>query len=325
MMRLPPFRYLAPKTPAEACRMLAAEGPDAAVVAGGTDLYPNMKRRHQRPKTLIGLRRVKALRGIAGGRIGAATLLADIERDAALRASHPAFWKAVRSISTPALRNMGTVGGNACLDTRCYYYNQTHEWRRGIHFCMKCDGETCWVAPSSDTCLAVSSSDTAPVLCALGAKLRLASAAGERVIEAKDLYRRDGIHYLTKRPDELLTEIELPEPDGWRATYWKLRRRGAIDFPVLGVAVRLGFEGDRVADARIWLGAVASSPIEAVESAKALVGQPLSDERIGEAANLAYRPAKPMENTDFYLHWRKEMVRHYVRGALEELRGDHVR
>jgi 4-hydroxybenzoyl-CoA reductase subunit beta len=320
MMRLPKFTYLAPKKTADAVTMLAEEGPPAMLVAGGTDLYPNMKRRHQMPKTLIGLRRLRELRGIHGNRIGSATLLSDIEHDARLRETQPAFWRAVQSISTPVLRNMGTIGGNVCLDTRCNYYNQNYEWRRAIHFCMKCEGKTCWVAPSSDRCLAVNSSDTAPVLCALGAKLKFQSKDGERVIDAGELYQNDGIQYLKKRPDELLVDIELPAPNGWRATYLKLRRRGAFDFPVLGVAVRLAFEGAVVKDARIWLGAVSSAPVHAVESEQAILGKPLTDDAIAKAAEAAFKPAKPMDNTDFHLHWRKEMVKNYVRTALAALR-----
>jgi len=320
MMRLPKFRYLAPRTLSDAVTMLADEGPTAMVVAGGTDLYPNMKRRHQTPSSLIGLRGIPELRAIRGKRLGSMTFLSEIERDSRIRTGVPALWKAVHSISTPILRNMGTIGGNVCLDTRCNYYNQNYEWRRAIHFCLKCDGSVCWVAPSSRRCLAVNSSDTAPVLCAMGARLRFVSKSGERVLPARALYANDGIHYLAKRSDEILVDIELPEANGWRATYWKLRRRGAFDFPVLGVAASLHFDGEVVREARIFLGAVSSAPIEALESQRAICGQPLTDEAIRKAADLAFRPAKPMDNTDFHLHWRKEMVKHFVRQALEELR-----
>jgi 4-hydroxybenzoyl-CoA reductase subunit beta len=300
--------------------MLADEGPTAMVVAGGTDLYPNMKRRHQRPKTLIGLRGLRDLKGVDGERIGASETLTALERDPRLRAAHPALWTAIHSISTPVLRNMGTIGGNVCLDTRCTYYNQNHEWRRAINFCMKCDGTTCWVAPSSETCLAINSSDTAPVLCAIGARLRFQSVDGERIIEAKDLYQNDGIHYLKKRPHELLTGILLPRPNGWRAAYLKLRRRGAFDFPVLGVAACLEFEGRVVTSAKIYLNAVSMSPLEATEAERAILGQELNDRSISAAGDAAFVAAKPMDNADFHLHWRKEMARHYVKKALNELR-----
>jgi 4-hydroxybenzoyl-CoA reductase subunit beta len=326
MMRLPKFRYYAPKTAAEAAAILHGEGPQAMVVAGGTDLYPNMKRRHQTPKTLVGLRGIEKLRGVKGSParglwIGPGTTLTELEQNPRVRRHYPGLFQAIHSISTPILRNMGTIGGNICLDTRCNYYDQNYEWRRAINFCMKCDGDICWVAPGSDVCLAVSSSDTAPVLCALGARLHLASKKGERTIEAKDLYNRDGIHYLTKRPEEILAGISLPPGAALlRSAYRKLRRREAFDFPVLGVAACLGIERDVVTDARLWLGAVSMAPIEAAAAQTALVGRPLTDEAIEEAARLAYPLAKPVDNTDFALRWRKEMVRRFTRDALREIR-----
>ncbi len=325
MMRLPRFRYLAPRSLREAAAIRAGEGPEAMVVAGGTDLYPNMKRRHQRPKTLVGLRGIEALKGVSAGkrgglRIGAGSVLSDLEEMPAIREGYPGLHQAIHSISTPILRNMGTIGGNICLDTRCNYYDQNYEWRRAINFCMKCDGTICWVAPGSDVCLAVSSSDTAPVLCALEARLRLVSRRGERTIAAKDLYRPDGIRYLTRRPDEILADIELPPPERWRSVYRKLRRREAFDFPVLGVAVCARFEGLIVADARIWLGAVSMAPVEAVDAEAALRGNALTDDLIESAAGLAYPRAKPVDNTDFALRFRKEMTRHFVREALRAIR-----
>lgn len=324
MMRLPKFRYYAPRTLPEAAAILHDEGPGAMVVAGGTDLYPNMKRRHQTPKTLVGLRKIERLGRIGGSTargldIGPGTTLTELEENRLVREHYPGLHQAIRSISTPILRNMGTIGGNICLDTRCNYYDQNYEWRRAINFCMKCDGDVCWVAPGSDVCLAVSSSDTAPMLCAYGAVLHLESKRGKRTLEAKDLYRRDGIDYMTKRPDEILTGITLPPAGRFRSTYRKLRRREAFDFPVLGVAVCLCFDGDVVADARIWLGAVSMAPVEATAAQETLVGGRLTDEAIETAAGLAYQMAKPLDNTDFALRWRKEMTRSFVRAALRDL------
>ena len=305
--------------------MLASEGPTASVVAGGTDLYPNMKRRHQVPKTLVSLRRVEGVRGMSaaeggGLRVGPGTTLLALERDARFRAAQPALWTAVASISTPLLRAMGTIGGNVLLDTRCNYYDQNYEWRRATNFCMKCDGDTCWVAPSSDRCWAVQSSDTAPVLCALGATVTLASPRGVRTIPVESLYVEDGIRWLSKEPDEVLTEIGLPPGEGWRAHYGKLRRRGSFDFPVLGVAVAARFDGDVVAEARIFLGAVASAPVRGREAEAFLKGKRLTEEAVRQAGDLAYKPAKPLDNTDYENAWRKKMVKVYVRRGLEAVR-----
>jgi len=340
MMRLPHFRFESPRSVAEAADHLAAvPAGDAMLVAGGTDLLPNMKRRQQTPRTLIGLRRVEALQQIANGdglRIGAGVTLAALVRDARLhprgderRLADPygALRQAAAHVATPQLRNMGTIGGNLCLDTRCNYYDQNYEWRKSIDFCMKKDGAICWVATSSPRCLAVSSTDTAPALMALGAAVTLVSAAaGERRIAVADLFRNDGIHYLTRRPDEILTAVQLPALDGWRSVYWKLRRRGAFDFPVLSVAaaVKLAADGT-VESARVVLGAVASRPLEAAHGGAALIGRPLDDAAIASAAERAAEPARPMDNTDFTLVWRKRVTRQFVGYALRELRGDDMR
>jgi 4-hydroxybenzoyl-CoA reductase subunit beta len=221
---------------------------------------------------------------------------------------------------------MGTLGGNLCLDTRCNYYDQNYEWRKAIDFCMKKDGAICWVATGSPKCLAVSSTDTGPALLALRATVVLTSVDGTREIAVSDLYRNDGIEYLTRRPNEILTSVRLPRLDGWRSTYWKLRRRGAFDFPVLSVAAAVKCSaGGMVEDARLVLGAVSSRPVETPAAAATLVGQPLTDDGIARAAELAAKPAKPMDNTDFNLLWRKRVVREFVTYALRELRGDDMR
>jgi 4-hydroxybenzoyl-CoA reductase subunit beta len=332
MMRLPHFTYHSPRTVREAAELLAAPG-GAMLVAGGTDLLPNMKRRQQVPSTLIGLRRIDELRTAAGSRsndepltIGAGVTLTDLVRDARIRESCGALWQAASQVATPHLRNMGTLGGNLCLDTRCNYYDQNYEWRKSIDFCMKKDGETCWVATGSPKCLAVSSTDTAPALLALGARVTLVSAHATRQVDASDLYQNDGIHYLTRRPDEILTAVHIPSMNGWRSVYWKLRRRGSFDFPVLSVAAAARFGADgTVETARIVLGAVSSRPIVATAAAAALAGHRLTDEVIAHAADVAAKPAKPMDNTDFDLTWRKRVMKDVVTCALRELRGDDMR
>ncbi len=325
MLRLPAFTYLQPRTLREALAMKADAGPDGMYVAGGTDLYPNMKRRHQEPRTVISLMGIRELTGCetrdAGCVLGSCVTLTELSRSPTVRQFAAAVSRAAELVSTPLLRNMGTLGGNLCLDTRCNYYDQTYEWRKAIDFCMKKDGHICWVAPSSPRCWAVSSSDVAPVMVAIGAEYRLVGAGGEdRVVPAGRFYHNDGINYLTKQPGEILTDVRLPSADGWDAVYHKLRRRGSFDFPVLGVAAWIAWDGARVADARIVLGGVASYPQEIPEAARALAGTTLPNEAIAAAAEAAYRPAKPMDNTDFDLSWRKQMTRVYVTRALEELR-----
>ena len=328
MMRLPWFKYQAPKSVAEAARILEAEGPRAMLVAGGTDLLPNMKRRQQTPATLVSLRQVEGLKKIANGSglaLGAGLTLTEVVNSAAVRGQYPALWQAASQVATPHLRNMGTLGGNLCLDTRCLYYNQNEDWRRAIDFCMKRDGQTCWVATGSKRCLAVSSTDSAPALIALGARVKLVSAAGEREISLADLYQNDGMDYLTRKAGEILTEVSLPDMQGWKSTYWKLRRRGSFDFPVLGVGAAVRTAGDgTVEEARIVLGAVSSRPL-VTKAGPLLVGRKLTDDAIAEAGEKCSSAAKPMDNTDLDLYWRRDVVGAFVGYALREIRGDDMR
>ncbi len=326
MMRLPPFTYLAPVSVRDAVKLIADHGPEAMLVAGGTDLYPNMKRRQFEPSVLVGLRGIRDLVGVSGSArtgvvIGAGTTLTAVSGHAEIARHYTGLAEAAGVVSSPQVRNVGTLGGNVCVDTRCNYYNQSYEWRKAVNFCMKKDGEICLVAPGSSRCWAVSSSDTAPMLWSLGASVRLAGPNGERVIPIRALYRDDGIQYLAKQPGEVLTAIELPPADGWRSTYLKLSRRGAFDFPILGVAVALRMDGETIREAAITLGAVASQPRPTPAAAALLVGQRLAPELIDRVADAAFKPSKPLDNTDLTHPYRKKMTRVFVARALRQLAG----
>ena len=325
MLRLPVFTFLTPKTIDEAIGMMVDAGGDASFVAGGTDLFPNMKRRQQTPRTVISVLSLPELRAVRGNAtegltLGAGVLLSDLCADPLVTATFPVVARTARLISTPLLRNMSTIGGNLLIDTRCDYYDQTYEWRKSIHFCLKKDGDTCWVAPGSSTCWAVQSSDLAPVMVALDARFRLAGPGGERWIAAADVYAPDGIQFLRKAPGELLIEIFLPPARNLRATYHKLRRRGAVDFPVLGVAAALALADDgTVVRGRIVLGGVGPAPLVVEDAAAALAGRRLDADRIAGAAEVSYLAARPLDNTDFVMGWRKQMVRPFTTRALQEL------
>ena len=325
MLRLPRFQYVAPRSVDEAAALLAEHGPTSMVVAGGTDLYPNMKRRQQEPALVIGLRAIPELHGIRANdgmlQVGATTTLHAVASHPLVRDRYPALATAAGLVSTPHLRRMGTLGGNLCLDTRCTYYDQNYHWRKSIDFCMKKDGAICWVAPNSPRCWAVSSSDTAPVAVALRARLRLVSAAGERSVEAGDFFRDDGIEYLSRRPDEILTSVAFPGHAGWRMTYEKLRRRGSFDFPILGVAAAVKLADGLVEQVRLVLGAVGSSPVDQSELARPLVGTRPTREAIASIAAAAYKGARPLDNTDLNYAWRKKMTRVYVERALSRVCG----
>jgi 4-hydroxybenzoyl-CoA reductase subunit beta len=298
--------------------MAADLGPRAMFVAGGTDLFPKLKRRQFDIETLIGLdfldTRIRRDRDEivvgAGVTLAAATTNEDLKKDAT------GYGEAAGQVSSPPLRNAGTVGGNLCVDTRCNYYDMTYEWRKAIGFCMKKDGDICLVAPSSPRCWAVSSTDTAPMAMALGGIATLVGPDGERQLPVAALYRDDGIDFMAKQPSEVVTGLRLPVGDRLRSAYVKLRRRGSIDFPIAGAAVALRFDGDVVSSCRIVLSAVASHPLEARAADEFLTGKVLDGETVRQAAEIAAKPAKPLDNADLTHFWRKRMVRVVVEQAL---------
>jgi len=333
MQRLPKFEYHMPKSIDETLTILNNHGREAMLVAGGTDVYPKMKRKQFRPKVLVGMKQLTDLRAIRGDHqsgmtLGASATLTEIANHPEIVQHYTGLATAAGVVSTPVLRNMGTIGGNICLDTRCNYYDQTHEWRKSINWCKKAPGDgltseqvPCRVAPGSPVCLAVSSTDTAPMLIAMRAEITLMSAKGERRVPVGTLFGTDGMNYMTKQPDELLTEIHLPPSNGAKTAYKKLRRRGAFDFPVLGAAVSITANGDQVEAAKVVLGGVASFPIEVTAAEEALVGQTLSEELIESVGQAAFKPARPMDNTDYHLYYRKKMVPIYVKRALKQALG----
>jgi 4-hydroxybenzoyl-CoA reductase subunit beta len=320
MLRLPRFRYLRPKTAREAAHMAAELGPRAMFVAGGTDLFPKLKRRQFEVDALIGLdflpRQIRS--GSDETEVGAGVTLASASADEHLNADFSGYAEAAGLVSSPPLRNAGTIGGNLCVDTRCNYYDMTYEWRKAIGFCIKKDGDICLVAPSSPRCWAVSSSDTGPMAIALEALVTLAGPDGERELPVAALYRDDGIDYMAKQPNEVVMGLRLPAIKGNRSAYVKLRRRGSIDFPIAGAAVALQMDGETVVRCRIVLSAVASHPLEARAADEFLTGKSLDEETVRAAAEIAAKPAKPLDNADLTHFWRKRMVRVVVEQALTQ-------
>jgi len=300
--------------------MAADLGPRAMFVAGGTDLFPKLKRRQFDVETLIGLEFLP--REIRNGSnecvVGAGVTLASASADPHLRNKFTGYAQAAGLVSSPPLRNAGTVGGNLCVDTRCNYYDMTYEWRKAAGFCMKKDGDICLVAPSSSRCWAVSSSDTAPMAIALDGVVGLTGPDGERELPVSALYRDDGIDYMAKQPSEVVTTLRLSADRNTRTAYVKLRRRGSIDFPIAGAAVAVQLDGDEVVACRIVLSAVASHPLEATAAEEFLKGKQVNVDTIRETADIAAKPAKPLDNADLSHFWRKRMVRVVVEQALAE-------
>ncbi|MBL8953172.1 MAG: FAD binding domain-containing protein [Myxococcaceae bacterium] len=320
MLTLPPFQYHRPTSVAEAVALLGEHGGKAKLIAGGTDLVPNMKHRLHTPEHVIGLRDVAELHRV-GSRDGALTIgamvtLADLARDERVSAIFPSLTKAASQIAGPQLREMGTVGGNLALDTRCVYYNQTYFWRKALGYCLKKDGTVCHVVKGGQKCVAAASNDTAPVLIALGATVRLVSPRGAREVPLDQFYVADGVKNTVLEPDELLTEVRVLLPQGRLVNgYQKLRIRASIDYPSLTVAVAAWLEKDGSAQwIRMVLSALGSRP-HPVKRIEHLFGKPIDAAAIEELGQAAFKQCHPLTNINVDPGWRRQMIPVFVRRA----------
>lgn len=316
------FSFTAATSPEEAVRHWHA-APDSAYIAGGTDLLPNLKHRIVRPRQLIGLAGALPTGWHQEGdwlAIGAGTKLADLATCSAL----PAIARAASLVAGPQLRNMGTIGGNVMLDTRCLFLNQSHTWRASLGHCLKADGTWCHVVGGPKTCVATQSSDTVPALIAHGAQLRFLGKDGPHDVELAELFRFDGMKNHTITAGDLLTHIRVPlPPEGHRATYEKVRTRGAIDFPQLGVAIAGVFSGTGEAcvatTLSIVIGAVNPQPRE-VKGIEAFIGVPLTDACIRDIGELVHKRIRPQASVHGDPAWRRLMARVVTERALRDLR-----
>lgn len=327
MLRLPEYVYHKPRTLEEALGLLGEHEGDILPIAGGTDLIPNMKHRLAGPGHLVALRSLPELRGIeirdGALSIGAGESLAAVARNPLVQRHAPSLARAAGLVAGPQLRNMGTIGGNLCLDTRCTYYNQSWFWRQALGFCLKKDGAVCHVTKVGKKCVAAHSADTPSVLITLGAVAELASPTGTRAVPVEEFFVADGIRNTVRRPDELVTRITVPlPPAGLRTSFQKLRQRNAIDFPLLNVAAALELEGDEVVrDIRVVVSALGSRPRILAGLEKIATGRRLDDEVVEAIAERAFQQCHPLSNIIVDPEWRRAMVPVYVRRALAEIRG----
>ena len=321
-MSLPSFQLLRPKTLDEAVALMAKHDGEVKIVAGGTDLLPSMKQKLFTPAYVLDLRGVGELRGIRnmpgnGVEIGALTTLTAIEHSAIIRKDYPVLYEAVKTVASPVLRNMGTLGGNVCLDTRCLWYNQSLLWRKSCGFCLKKDGNLCHVAPGGNFCWATFSGDTPPALLCLGAEVEIAGPEGLRRTPLSEFYVNDGIVRLHLAPNEIVTRVHLPEAAaGWRGSYQKLRVRGSIDYPLAGVAVALKMKSGRVEDARVAITALNPAPFLVKDADAQLIGMVPSEEIAERIGALAARTAKPLTTSALTPEYRREMVRVFAKRAV---------
>lgn len=334
-MSFAPFRLERPETVERALELLSDAEPGAArVVAGGTDVVPNLRMRLYEPKRLVDIRGLRPLRGIewrdgAGLRIGALTTLTELLASPLVRERFPALAAAAAAVAGPLQRNMGTLGGNLCLETRCVWYNQSHFWRTSLGGCLKLPvphphaayPETrCHVAPGGKFCWAVWSGDTAPALLTLDALIEIESLKGARRMPLRDFYTNDGMNRIRLGSHELLTAVHIPaRMADRRGAYHKLRIRNSIDYPLAGVAVTMDVDaGGRCRDARVAIAGVNPAPLLVEEASRLLVGKPPSPELVEQAAQAAMRTGKPLTTSASTPVYRRQMIRVFTRRALED-------
>ncbi|MBW3552888.1 MAG: FAD binding domain-containing protein [Gemmatimonadetes bacterium] len=325
MLRLPAFEYHRPQTVEEAARLLDGFGDQALAIAGGTDVVPNMKHGLFEPAQVISLRGLPELRGIhvrgAELVLGAGETLASVAAHPMVRLHAASLAEAAGLVAGPQLRNMGTLGGNVCLDTRCTYYNQTRFWRQALGYCLKKDGDTCHVTRVGRKCVAAHSADTPPALMTLGASADFVSARGERSIPIADLFIADGIWNTVRRPDEILVRVRVPlPPEGTRTAFRKVRQRNAIDFPLLNMALACELDPEeRVRSIRLVVSALGSRPRMVSGLDEVATGRTLSDEVVEAVAGKAHQQCRPLTNIIVDPEWRRAMVPVHVSRMLRGL------
>jgi 4-hydroxybenzoyl-CoA reductase subunit beta len=321
MATLHEFVLQYPRNLADAAALLAA--PDALALAGGTDLVTNLRRGLERPATLVDLGALPGLGDITTNdgtlTLGACVTLAKLSRDPRVETQFPALCAAARSVAGPGHRSTATVGGNLCLDTRCVFYNQSEWWRRANRYCLKRGGDTCHVAPQGDHCHASFSGDLAPVLLVLGAELDIACAAGTRRMQLAGLYREDGAAHLTLARGEFVAAIRIPAPHpGLRCGYRKARTRGAIDFPLAGVAAALELDGGRIRSLRIALTGTNSRPF-LLEGTRELEGKAIDAASLAKLDKLVQKQVKPMRTTVTASNYRRQVAAVLAQRLVREL------
>lgn len=328
MLRLPPYRYHRPERLDEALELLEAHGAMARIIAGGTDLIPNMKHGLFTPDHLVSLRGLGELKGIeakpkGGLRLGAGVTLAEVAASEAVLGAAPALARAARNVAGPQLRNAGTLGGNLCLDTRCTYYNQSEFWREALGYCLKKDGDRCHVTRTGRVCVAAHSADTPPVLMALGATLELASPRGRRTMAIRDFFMPDGVWNQKREPDEVVTAIEVPPvEDGLRrrTAHGKLRIRKSIDFPLISMGLAAWFdEAGTVVGLEGVVTGLGSRPRHLTRFGELALGERWSPELMEALAARAHAQCTPLENHIVDPDWRKAMVPVIMRRTLQQL------
>jgi len=321
-MRLPGFEHLQPGSLSEALELLAEYREQAKIIAGGTELLVSMKQGLLAPAYVVDLKAIPELEFIAdddgGLRIGALTRLATIVNSSLIRERFPVLAQAAATVAAPPLQNMGTLGGNLCLNTRCSYFNQSRSWRQIRGYCYKTGGDTCHVVKGGNRCFATYQGDVGPALMALGAKARIAGKGGERSVPLADLYTGKGKRPLALDTGEVLVEVQVPpSPSRTGGDYQKLRYRGAMDFPLVGVAAVVSRDDSGLCTGgKVVLTAVSGGPLEVEEASQMLEGREITAQVAAQVADAAFEAARPVDNVGSDASYRRKMVRVLTQRAI---------
>jgi 4-hydroxybenzoyl-CoA reductase subunit beta len=317
------FSYFEPEKPKAVLALLGQHKGRVKIMAGGTDLVPQMKRGLSSPEVILNLTRVPGLREIKespkGLKIGAMVPLGVLERSPAIASRYPALKEALGHLAVPAIRNAATIGGNVCLDTKCIYRDQVQTWERALAPCFKMGGKRCYVVPGGKTCHASLAADTVPILIALRAKARVLSLQGGGTIPLESLYSGNGIRPLTLSAEEMVGEIFLPRPEkGISSAYLRYSRRKAVDFPLASAAVCLTEKKGIWAEARVVLGAVAPRPLRLVQVEAAVKGKKITEELLKECSRQAPEEALQISKSGRIDSFTKIMITSLVYQALRK-------
>jgi 4-hydroxybenzoyl-CoA reductase subunit beta len=326
-MRLPRFEYVRPQTLEEALSMLAQSGTRAKILAGGTDMLVNMKQRTVCPELVVSIKTLPELSAVAadakgGIAIGAAANLTDLTDNAAIAEKFPAFSQAVRAIASKHIRNMACIGGNVCLETRCWYYNQSNLWRAARECCHRTGGSVCHAIKGAARCHAINSSDTAPVLVALDATIEIMKKGGRRLIPARQFYRDDGISHTLLEPSEMVTALHLPGGSNGAgcSAFIKLSMRRGIDFALCSIAAQANINGTGAADVSLVLGSIASLPVVLEKAAQVIMESGLTESAIKKAGEVARTELGILTNLYTPAGYKRQLAEVLVKRALNELR-----
>jgi 4-hydroxybenzoyl-CoA reductase subunit beta len=322
MEYMPEFSVKRPATLSDAVQA-HNDNPNARYLAGGTDILVNVRRGIVTPETLIDLSAISELQGISesadgGLRIGAAVTLSELGSDPRVMGNYPAISEAAREVAATSHREVATLGGNLCLDTRCVFYNQSEWWRNANDYCLKYNGDTCHVAPSGDTCFAAFSGDVAPAVLVHDGLVEIIGPDGQRMVPLGDIYEDDGMAHLKLAKGEILSAVILPKPESGTSAYAKVRVRDAIDFPLVGVAIRLARSGETLSAISVALTGTNARPF-VLEGTEDLVGKPLDDAALETLVELIPKQIQPMTSTFTPPGYRRKVVTNLTRATAKKL------